>query len=154
MIKFGWDNFWIYSPIQIVEEWENEEGHLAPGFFLAEFERVSIHDGRWIVEKLLSVCGAVEVPAENGKKHKAGSASWNIMCTYVFFLNLLNFLYNAKFGLSKTLYFLSYLGSSWRGKMRKKRHPWCNKSNNNNTNWKTWKNWRKTKGKRDWECTI
>lgn len=65
----------IYSPIEIVEEREDEEGHLAPGFFLAEFERVSVHDGRWIIEKLLSICGAVKVPAENGKKHEAGSAS-------------------------------------------------------------------------------
>lgn len=65
----------IYSPVEIVKEREDEEGHLAPGFFLAEFERVSVHDGRWIIEKLLSVCGAVEVPAENGKKHEAGSAS-------------------------------------------------------------------------------
>jgi len=63
------------SPIEIVEEREDKEGHLAPGFFLAEFERVSIHDRCWIVEKLLSVCGAVEVPAENGEKHEAGSAS-------------------------------------------------------------------------------
>lgn len=83
----------IYSPIEIVEEWEDEEGHLAPGFFLAEFERVSVHDGRWIIEKLLSVCGAVEVPAENGKKHEAGSASWKIMWTFccLFFIFYLIF---------------------------------------------------------------
>lgn len=63
-----------YSPVEIVEEGEDEKGQLAPGLLQAELERVSVHHGCWVVEQLLRVRWGVEVPTTGRKHHTTGSS--------------------------------------------------------------------------------
>lgn len=62
-----------HPPVEIIEEGEHEEGHLAPSLFLTELKRIIIHDTRWVIQQLLGVCGTVKVPAEPGEEHSVGS---------------------------------------------------------------------------------
>lgn len=55
------------SPVEIVEEGEDEEGQLAPGLLQAELERVAVHHRRWVVQQLFSVRWGVKVPTTEGK---------------------------------------------------------------------------------------
>lgn len=61
----------VRSPVEIVEEGEDEEGQLAPGLLQAELERVAVHHGRRVVEQLLGVRWGVEVPTAGGAKTTA-----------------------------------------------------------------------------------
>lgn len=63
-----------YSPVEIVEEGEDEKGQLAPGLLQAELERVSVHHGRRVVEQLLGVRWGMEVPTTERKHHTTGSS--------------------------------------------------------------------------------
>lgn len=63
-----------YSPVEIVEEGEDEKGQLAPGLLQAELERVSVHHGRRVVEQLLCVRWGMEVPTTKRKHHTTGSS--------------------------------------------------------------------------------
>lgn len=61
------------SPVEIVEEGQDEEGQLTPGLLQTELERVAVHHRRRVVEQLLSVRWGMEVPTTEGKDHIAGS---------------------------------------------------------------------------------
>lgn len=61
------------SPVEIVEEGEDEEGQLTPGLLQAELECIAVHHGRRVVEQLLGVRWGMEVPTTGGKDHIAGS---------------------------------------------------------------------------------
>lgn len=63
-----------YSPVEIVEEGEDKKGELAPGLLQAEFERVSVHHRRRVVEQLLRVSWGMEVPTTERKHHTTGSS--------------------------------------------------------------------------------
>lgn len=62
------------SPVEIVEEGEDEKGQLAPGLLQAELEGVSVHHGRRVVEQLLRVRWGMEVPTTECKHHTTGSS--------------------------------------------------------------------------------
>lgn len=63
-----------YSPVEIVEEGEDEKGQLAPGLLQAELECVPIHHGRRVIEQLLCVRWGMEVPTTGRKHHTTGSS--------------------------------------------------------------------------------
>lgn len=63
-----------YSPVEIVEEGEDKKGQLAPGLLQAELERVPVHHGRRVIEKLLCVRWGMEVPTTGRKHHTTGSS--------------------------------------------------------------------------------
>lgn len=62
----------LCSPVEIVEEGEDEEGQLAPGLLQAELERVAVHHRRRVVEQLLSVRWGMEVPTTGGQRPHHG----------------------------------------------------------------------------------